>query len=375
MHAQLPQPLGRPVVAGLDQADHGHTGGVQTGDRVAVETAQLGREQGGLPGARRGGGEELGHVHAPADHGDAVVGPVQGADELGLPGGARDGGEDLERHQPVGPAGADDAAAAGAGTSATSLPAASTESCTTTTSGRPAIELRTSSARPAGTATTTCTAVVGVESTPVGPAGDRLHGRVPDHQGDAAVGDPDGPGRRVGDRVHVDHLPPLEAGGHVPGLDGQGQLHLLGRLLERRAGQQLAGPDGAGEHAALRAGAGGEIGGGGLVEPDVDGHQVVGGQLGAGRQVGGRRPDRDGRVGRADDPRAEQDRAEDEEHAQHEPQVQPPGRADPAGRRTGEHLRRDRRGARGTDGGHGRCLLLRRADAGVRACSDARNAE
>ena len=110
-------------------------------------------------------------VDAPADDGDAVVGPVQGADQLGLPGGAGDGGEDLECHQPVGPARARDV-----GTSAIPVAGpASTESCTTTTSGRPAIEVRTSAASSGRHGHDDLHGGRRRGEHPVGPAGDRLH--------------------------------------------------------------------------------------------------------------------------------------------------------------------------------------------------------
>jgi hypothetical protein len=175
---------------------------------------------------------------------------------------------------------------------------------------------------------------------PLGTAGDALHGRLADHEGDAAVGDGRGAGGRIRDGVDVDQLAALESGRDVAGLHRQRELHEFAGVLERRAGQELTIPHGASQDAALRTGGRGQVGVSGVVQPDVDGHEVAGGELGAGREVSGHRPHRDGRVGRADDAGAEEDGGQDEEDAQHEPQIQPAGRAHPPRRRAGQHLHR-----------------------------------
>ncbi len=70
----------------------------EPGQRVAVEPAQVGRQQrrAGLAGG--GGGEQVGEVDAAPHDGHPELAALQGVDELGLPDGVRDGGEDGDAH-------------------------------------------------------------------------------------------------------------------------------------------------------------------------------------------------------------------------------------------------------------------------------------
>ncbi len=341
-HAELAQPVRGRVVPGLDQAHHGHPGGSEPGHRVAVQPAQLGRQQHGLrrPGAGRG--QQVGDVHAPADDGDPVVGAVQGTDQLGLPGRAGDSGEDLQRHQPVGPAVVGDGCGGGHG-------------------GRGAGAVRAvpddDDQRATAHGAEHVGHVVGGQADhdldrggaggqhPLAAARDGLHRRPAHHQVHLAR-DVGRPGRRVGDGVDVDHLTAGESRRGEPGLHRQRELHLVRRRVQRRPRHELPRQDGATQHRTGRVGRGGQVAPGDVVEPDGDGDQVLGLQHGAGGQVTGRGPDRDGGVGRGDHPGAEQHRAQHQQDPEHQAQVQPPGRADPARHGAGRHggaVVRDRR--------------------------------
>ena len=105
-HAELAEPGLGLLVARRAQPDDGDVGSSQPGQRVAVEAAELGRQQGGPRGAGGRGRQQVGEVDAAADHGDAGRRALEAGDQRGLPARAGDRGQDGDAHGLDDPAGA-----------------------------------------------------------------------------------------------------------------------------------------------------------------------------------------------------------------------------------------------------------------------------
>ena len=101
--------LGR-LVPGRHQPDDSHPGEGEPGQGIPVEPAQIGGEHDRSRQSRGGRGEQVGQVHAAANHGDAVLAAVQRGDQVGLPASVRDRGQDgYAGHRPAVPSVAGDA--------------------------------------------------------------------------------------------------------------------------------------------------------------------------------------------------------------------------------------------------------------------------
>ena len=99
-HAELAQPGLGVLVTGRVQPDDRDPGRGEAGQRVAVEPAQVGRQQGAARGAGGRGREQVREVDAAADDGDAGRGALEAGDQRGLPAGAGDRREDGDAHVP-----------------------------------------------------------------------------------------------------------------------------------------------------------------------------------------------------------------------------------------------------------------------------------
>jgi hypothetical protein len=101
LEPELTQALLGRVVARRNEADHGDPGRRKSGQRVAVETPQLGREQDGPRGACGGCGQQVGQVDAAPDHGDPGRRALEAGDQGGFPARAGHRGEDGDAHEPA----------------------------------------------------------------------------------------------------------------------------------------------------------------------------------------------------------------------------------------------------------------------------------
>ena len=143
------------------------------------------------------------------------------------------------------------------------------------------------------------------------------------------------------DDVDVDHVAGRDARRHQLGLDRDRHLDQAGllRRTDRARGQQLAGRDAAGQlEVGRQLVVDGEVAGERVVvgEPHPLGDQVVGLDPLAGAEVGGRRPDLHGVVGRREHPRAD-------DHGRRRParrRSTAAGRASPDGARAAPAARR-----------------------------------
>ena len=77
-----------------NQADDRNPRRCQPGQRIAVEAAQVGRQNHRASGAGGGRGEQVRKVNATTDHDDAEVLALERRHQIGLPHGIGDRGQD-----------------------------------------------------------------------------------------------------------------------------------------------------------------------------------------------------------------------------------------------------------------------------------------